>query len=167
MVTAGDRGPEEAGVVRALRLAGRSGEPMRTVESAVAEVDRGFVGDRHATRRPGHRRQLLLVDQAELDLLALPGGVLRENVLLEGIPLESLDTGQRLHLGEEVVLDLTEPCVPCSKLERIRPGLISEVWGHRGQLARVVAGGTVRVGDPVRLGTVNPDAPRPIRPKLP
>lgn len=140
---------------------------MRDVESAVAEVERGFLGDRHATRRPGHHRQLLLVDQAELDLLRLPGGVLKENVLLEGLPLELLEAGRRLHLGDEVVIELTEPCVPCSKLERIRPGLISEVWGHRGQLARVVAGGTVRVGDPVRFGTVNPDAPRPIRPRLP
>jgi MOSC domain-containing protein YiiM len=155
------------GVVRALRLAGRSGEPMQSVESALAEVERGFAGDRHALRRQGHRRQLLLADQAELDLLGLPGGVLKENVLLEGVPLESLEAGQRLHLGDEVVLELTEACVPCSKLERIRPGLISEAWGHRGQLARVLAGGTVRVGDPVRLGAVNPDAPRPIRPRLP
>ena len=165
MVT--DRGPARTGVVRALRLAGRSGEPMRDVNSAVAEVERGFIGDRHAARRPGHRRQLLLVDQAELDSLALPGGVLKENVLLKGIPLESLEAGQRLHLGDEVVLELTEACVPCSKLERIRPGLISDAWGHRGQLARVLAGGTVRVGDTVRLGVVNPDAPRPIRPRLP
>ena len=140
---------------------------MRNVESAIAETERGLAGDRHSRRRPGHRRQVLLVDQAELDLLGLPGGVLKENVLLEGIPLESLEAGQRLHLGPEVVLELTEPCVPCSKLERVRPGLISEAWGHRGQLARVVTGGTMRVGDPVRLGAINPDAPRPIRPKPP
>ena len=140
---------------------------MRTVDLAVAETERGLVGDRHSRRRPGHRRQVLLVDQAELDLLGLPGEVLKENVLLEGIPLESLEAGQRLLLGDEVVLELTEPCVPCSKLERIRAGLISEAWGHRGQLARVVTGGTIRVGDPVRLGDINPEAPRPIRPKLP
>lgn len=156
-----------SGVVKALRLAGASGEPMLTVDVAVAETERGLVGDRHSRRRPGHRRQLLLVDQAELDLLGLPGGVLKENVVLEGIPLESLEAGQRLPLGAEVVLELTEPCVPCSKLERIRSGLISEAWGHRGQLARIVAEGTLRVGDPVRLGEINPEAPRPIRPKLP
>ena len=156
-----------AGVVRALRLAGASGEPMRTVDAAVAETERGLVGDRHSRRPPGHRRQVLLVDQAELDLLGLPGGVLKENVVLEGVALESLPPGQRLHLGLEVVLELTEPCLPCSKLEGIRPGLISEAWGHRGQLARVVVGGTIGVGDPVRLGEINPEAPRPIRPKLP
>jgi MOSC domain-containing protein YiiM len=156
-----------SGVVRAIRLAGPYGQPMQTVDTAVAVTERGLVGDRHSARKPGHRRQLLLVDQAELDLLGLPAGVLKENVLLEGIPLESLEAGQRLHLGNEVVLELTEPCVPCSKLERIRPGLISEAWGHRGQLARVISGGTVRVGDSVRLGDVDPKAPRPIRPRLP
>jgi MOSC domain-containing protein YiiM len=155
------------GVVRALRLAGTPGGPMQTVDSALAEAERGFVGDRHATRRPGHKRQLLLLDEAELELLRLPGGVLKENVLLRGIPLESLEAGQRLHLGDSVLVELTEPCIPCWKLDRIRPGLISEAWGHRGQLARVVAGGTVRVGDEVRLGAVTPDAPRPIRPRLP
>lgn len=156
-----------AGVVRALRLAGGSGQPMRSVEAAVAEVERGLAGDRHATRRPGHRRQVLLLDEAELALLRLPGGLLKENVLLGGIPLESLPPGQRLHLGAEVVLELTEPCIPCWKLEHIRPGLITEAWGHRGQLARVLSGGTVRVGDEARLGAVNPDAPRVIRPRLP
>jgi MOSC domain-containing protein YiiM len=140
---------------------------MRAVESAVAETERGFVGDRHSRRAPGHRRQLLLVSDAELASLGLPEGVLKENVLLQGIPLESLPAGQRLHLGEEVVVEITEPCIPCWKLDHIRPGLISEAWGHRGQLARVVAGGTVRVGDPVRLGEVAPDAPRPVRPRLP
>lgn len=155
------------GTIRALRLARPRGEPMLDVEAAVAEAGRGFLGDRHATRRPGHGRQLLLLDEAELAFLGLPGGVLKENVLLGGIPLESLGAGQRLHLGQEVVVELTEPCIPCWKLDRIRPGLISEAWGHRGQLARVLEGGTVRVGDPVQLGALNPEAPRPIRPRLP
>src|SRR5215470_13596858 len=104
-------GPAPTGVVHALRLAGALGEPMRTVDSAVAETERGFVGDRHARRRPGHARQLLLVDEAELELLRLPGGALKENVLLRGIPLESLEAGQRLHLGPDVVVELTGPCI--------------------------------------------------------
>ncbi|WP_395809969.1 MOSC domain-containing protein [Archangium minus] len=70
-------------------------------------------------------------------------------------------------LGSKVVVELTEPCAPCSKLERIRQGLLKESWGRRGQLAQVLRGGTVREGDGVRLLDVNPDAPRPIRPKLP
>jgi MOSC domain-containing protein YiiM len=35
------------------------------------------------------------------------------------------------------------------------------------QLARVLQGGRVREGDPVQLLDVNPEAPRPIVPRLP
>jgi MOSC domain-containing protein YiiM len=94
-------------------------------------------------------------------------GVLKENVVISGVPLEKLRAGQRLALGEQVVVELTGPCVPCSKLERIRPGLLSDSWGQRGQLAQVLRGGLVREGDGVRLLDINPDAPQPIHPKLP
>lgn len=128
---------------------------------------RGFEGDRHSQRTPGHKRQLLLLDAASTEALKVDVGVLKENVLVADIPLDALPPGQRLALGEEVVVELTEPCVPCWKLDAIRPKLLQESWGRRGQLARVLRGGTVREGDTVRLLDVNPDAPRTIRPKLP
>ena len=67
----------------------------------------------------------------------------------------------------EVVVEITMICVPCQKLNTIRPGLLKQSWGHRGQLARVLKGGRMRVGDAVTLLEVNPDAPKPIKPKLP
>ncbi|WP_239014554.1 MOSC domain-containing protein [Archangium violaceum] len=155
------------GTIRALLLAQERGTPMKRVPEAQALEGRGFVGDRHGKKKPHGKRQLLLLDEASHDALRLGPGALKENVVIHGLPLESLPPGQRLALGGEVVVELTEPCVPCSKLERIRPGLLKESWGRRGQLARVLRGGTVREGDGVRLLDVNPEAPRPIRPKLP
>jgi MOSC domain-containing protein YiiM len=156
-----------SGTIRALLLAQERGTPMKRVAEAQALEGKGFEGDRHGKRKPGGKRQLLLLDEASHVALRLGVGELKENVVVAGLPLESLPPGQRLALGEEVVVELTEPCVPCSKLERIRPGLLKESWGRRGLLARVLRGGTVREGDTVRLLDVNPDAPRPIRPKLP
>ncbi len=140
---------------------------MKRVPEAQALEGRGFAGDRHGKKKPNGKRQLLLLDEASHTALRLGPGELKENVVISGLPLESLPAGQRLALGSEVVVELTEPCVPCSKLERLRTGLLKESWGQRGQLARVLRGGTVREGDGVRLLDVNPDAPRPIRPKLP
>jgi len=155
------------GTIRALLLAQERGTPMKRVPEAQALEGRGFVGDRHGKKKPNGKRQLLLLDEASHQALRLGAGELKENVVISGLPLESLPPGQRLALGDEVVVELTEPCVPCSKLERIRPGLLKASWGQRGQLARVLRGGMVREGDGVRLLDVNPEAPRPIRPKLP
>ncbi|RYZ36035.1 MAG: MOSC domain-containing protein [Myxococcaceae bacterium] len=140
---------------------------MRQVPEARAVEQHGFEGDRHQRRAVGHKRQLLLVDEAQRSALDVPVGALKENVLVEGLALDALPPGQRLALGAEVVVELTEPCVPCWKLDALRPGLLKESWGRRGQLARVLKAGTVREGDCVRLLDVNPDAPRIIRPKLP
>lgn len=157
----------KAGTVRALLLAQERGTPMRRVAEAQAVEGRGFKGDRHGKKRPGGKRQILLLDEASHEALQVGVGELKENVVVAGLPLEELPPGQRLGLGPEVVVELTEPCVPCSKLERIRPGLLKEAWGRRGQLARVLHGGLVREGDEVRLLDVNPEVPRPVRPKLP
>ncbi|SEN01909.1 hypothetical protein SAMN05444354_12869 [Stigmatella aurantiaca] len=156
-----------SGTIRALMLAQERGTPMKRVLEAEAVEGQGFTGDRHSKKKPHGKRQLLLLDEASLQTLRLTPGELKENVVIAGLPLDALPAGQRLALGEHVVVELTEPCVPCSKLERIRPGLLKESWGQRGQLAKVLQGGAVREGDGVRLLDVNPDAPRPIRPKLP
>ncbi|WP_233601700.1 MOSC domain-containing protein [Corallococcus sp. AB038B] len=156
-----------AGTIRALFLAQERGTPMRRVPEARAVEQHGFEGDRHQRRAVGHKRQLLLMDEAQRAALDVPEGALKENVLVEGLPLDALPPGQRLALGAEVVVELTEPCVPCWKLDALRPGLLKDSWGRRGQLARVLKAGTVHEGDTVRLLDVNPDAPRIIRPKLP
>ncbi|CAM3658158.1 MOSC domain-containing protein [Corallococcus soli] len=156
-----------SGTIRALFLAQERNTPMRRVPEARAVEQHGFEGDRHQRRAVGHKRQLLLVDEAQRTALDVPEGALKENVLVEGVALDALPPGQRLALGTEVVVELTEPCVPCWKLDALRPGLLQASWGRRGQLARVLKAGTVREGDPVHLLDVNPDAPRIIRPKLP
>lgn len=150
-----------------LFLAKERETPVTPVEAVEAVVERGLVGDRHFMKRAGGKRQVLLLDDADREALGLAPGAVKENVLVAGIPLESLPPGQRIALGPEVVVELTMKCVPCSKMNRIRPGLLKESWGRRGQLARVIVGGTVRMGDEVRLLKVNKDVPRPVQPKLP
>lgn len=120
--------------------------PMRRLRAATLVTDAGVDGDRKA--RPGSARQVLLVAAEDLAALGVKPGQLRENVTVRGIDLRSLPPGSRLRLGEAIV-ELTKPCGPCAKLNRVRDGLMRDSRGRRGMLARVVRGGRVRTGEAV------------------
>jgi MOSC domain-containing protein YiiM len=155
------------GRIAAIKLAEQREQPVREVTCAMAIAGRGLEGCRHAKRAAGHKRQVLLVDEASVTRLNLPAGTLKENFLVAGLELDTLMPGQRLALGAEVVIELSEGCVPCRKLDNVRPGLMKASWGYRGQLARIIVGGEVRAGDVVRVLDINPDAKRTVYPKLP
>jgi len=74
---------------------------------------------------------------------------LRRNLVVSGINLIALKNA-RLQVGE-AVLELVGPCQPCSRMEdTIGPGGYAAMRGHGGMTARVLVGGTMRVGDRVQ-----------------
>ena len=127
-------------------------EPMRSVETASLVAGFGIEGDRHATSE-GIRtaRQALLMDTETLNGFGLAHGEIRENITTSGIKLASLPSGQRLALGDQVVLEITGHCAPCARMDEIRDGLKDELDGQRGMLASVLQGGTIRVGDAISV----------------
>ena len=125
-------------------------EPMKDTDSVNALTGFGIEGDRHASEHPARRRrQVLLMDKETLDHFGLEQGQIRENITTAGIDLASLPRGQRLSLGDEVVLEITGDCEPCAFIEGIREGLRAEIEGKRGMLAYVAQGGAIKVGDAV------------------
>ena len=50
-----------------------------------------------------------------------------------------------------IVLEITGECHPCSRIEDLRPGLLQEIGGQRGMLARVAQSGTINVGDTILI----------------
>jgi len=137
---------------------GRNPDPEWTysdssmAQSATFVAGVGIEGDRHFTDR--EQRQyytVLLMDQETLQELGLEPGVIKENVTSTGIDVASLEPGQQVALGDEVVIQISKPCAPCSRMDEIRPGLQDELDGRRGMLASIVTGGTVNVGDTIRV----------------
>lgn len=142
----------QAGSIVALHLCVGHRRPMRDVAEATFVEGLGIQGDRHASREPGaSERQVLLMDQETLEAFGLDHGQVRENVTTSGLDLSRLVRGMRLALGERVVLEVTKPCRPCSRMDEIRLGLQREIAGRRGVLAKVVTGGTAQVGDAIRV----------------
>ena len=127
---------------------------MRNVESVDIVAGYGIEGDRHATRGKARaHRQVLLMAQEMLSAFGLVPGEVRENITTQGIALQELQPGTRVALGSDAVLEITEDCEPCERMDEIRDGLRGELERKRGMLATVVESGTVHAGDAVRVVT--------------
>ncbi len=140
------------GEVVGLRVKLGRRRPMKQVSPMVFVTDRGIEGDAHFSDKNHLKaRQVLLMQEENLTALGLDHGAVRENVTTAGIDLQTLEPHTRLSLGDQVVLRISEECVPCGLMDDIRSGLQKELLGRRGMLASVETGGAVSVGDSVRL----------------
>jgi len=122
---------------------------MVPVASVVAIENLGLSGDRHAL--PDSSRQILLIEKETLDELSLLPGEVKENITTSGIRLMTLKTKDQVQIGEGVILEITKPCAPCNRMEELRPGLLHDIAGKRGMLARVLRGGVIGCGDVIQL----------------
>ena len=148
--------PRLAGIARHARPRG----PMETIDTVEVTVDGGLHGDFRGAVKPGGkgRRQVSLIEAgdwaAAMDELghSLPWWHRRANLLVEGFDLPQTG-GVRLRIGAEVLREITQECDPCSRMEEIAEGLKAALTGdwRGGALARVLAGGTISVGDTIRI----------------
>jgi len=127
---------------------------MHQVPTAKLVEGVGIEGDKHASA--ASKRQVLLADREALDAVAVLPGTIKENVTVEGVDVMRLPAGTRLRLGGSAVLEITAICEPCFRMDEIRDGLRAELEGRRGMLARVVEGGTIGVGDAIRIEQSEP-----------
>ena len=127
--------------------------PMAPTDAVEAQAGKGLVGDRY-TGGSG-KRGVTLIQAEHLPAIAALSGhasvspvLLRRNVVVSGIPLIALK-GRRFRIGE-VVLEGTDTCDPCSRMEEaLGPGGFNAMRHMGGLCARIVEGGRFRIGDAV------------------
>ena len=78
-------------------------------------------------------------------------GQMGEQLMVSGIEVNALAIGTRLQIGSSAQLELTEPRTGCGKFERYQGKKREEASGRLGMMARVVAAGTIHVGDAVEV----------------
>ena len=151
------------GRLDAIFLRPERGRVAIRVQTCDALEGLGLEGDRAALGRGGGKRQVTLLQSEHLPVVAallrrpdvdpvLP----RRNLVISGVNLlaaRSIFRDQPLYLllGPQVVLEVTGPCEPCSKMEAcLGTGAYNALRGHGGTTARVVRGGSLGVGQEVR-----------------
>lgn len=129
-------------------------EPLTEAELV---TNHGIRGDRKAGHNPNRQVNLLsagwLAEAAARGYRAAPGQF-GEQIILDGIDLTALPPGARLSLGDTAVLEIVKGRTGCERLEAAQGKSIKGL-GPIGVLARVVAGGAIRVGDPVAVVEVD------------
>ncbi|GAA5187595.1 MOSC domain-containing protein [Ferrimonas gelatinilytica] len=129
---------------------------MLALTEAILLTGQGIQGD-HFPSRPGSKRQVTLIQSEHLGVIAALTGVrmvmpeqLRRNLVVTGINLLALK--ERRFLIGETLLEGTSACAPCRKMEAaLGPGGYQAMRGHGGICARILSGGVLRPGDPVRV----------------
>jgi MOSC domain-containing protein YiiM len=145
-----------AGIARHDRPLG----PMEVLDRAQLVEGQGVAGDFRGTRKSGSTGQngVVLIEASDWAAAAsecgadVPWFERRGNLLIEGLDLPQLP-GARLRIGSGVLLEITQECAPCERMEALHPGLreaLTPDW-RAGARARVLRGGEVAVGDEIRI----------------
>lgn len=145
-----------AGIARHDRPLG----PMEVLDRAQLVEGLGIAGDFRGTRKAGSNGQngVVLIEAGDWSAATAECGASvswserRGNLLVEGLDLPQ-QPGVRLRIGRQAVVEITQECAPCERIEALHPGLrdaLTPDW-RAGARARVICGGEVAVGDEIRV----------------
>jgi len=112
----------------------------------------GIEGDAHAG--DWHRQVSLLagesIDNVKKILPTLKNGAFAENIITRGIDLNAIQIGDRLQIGDQVVLEITQIGKECHNSGcAIKKATGDCIMPREGIFSRVIKGGTVAKDDAI------------------
>ena len=140
----------------------KKGTKKQPVPEITIKENYGVAGDAHADCTT-HRQVSLLaiesIDKMRGKGFDLQPGDFAENITTEGIELASLPVGTKIMPGNDVVLEMTQIGKECHAACVIRRQVGDCIMPREGIFARVIRGGHVKAGDPIKIakGKAPPD----------
>ena len=140
------------GEVLAVCTSETKGTVKRDVGSGVLVEELGLEGDAHAGFA---HRQVSLLAQEDIDTMKekLPDlipGSFAENLTVRGVDLGSLSVGDRIEAGP-TLLEVSQIGKECHTRCQVYHATGDCIMPKKGIFCRVLRGGPVRTGDPVRI----------------
>lgn len=141
------------GKVIAICTSKHKGTSKNEVNEAKLIEEFGIEGDAHAGK---WHRQVSLLALEKIEYFRNKGGnvdfgAFGENLVVEGFELNKLPVGQRLTIGNDILLEVTQIGKECHDKCTIYYQVGECIMPKNGIFTRVLKGGTIKVGDTVTL----------------
>jgi MOSC domain-containing protein YiiM len=129
--------------------------PIEVLDRVTVTPEAGVEGDRNGGK---NKRQVSLMEAADWAAATaeagadLPWWARRANLLVEDFDLPH-GGNVRVRIGADVVIELKTEIDPCERMDELAPGLrraLEPDW-RGGAGGKVIAGGTIAVGDVIEL----------------
>ena len=148
------------GTVRGICISEKRGTKKKEINEAVFVQDYGIREDAHAGN---WHRQVSLLSYDKIEAFRGKGadvsfGDFGENVIIEGFDFRSLPVGTRFYCND-VILEMTQIGKECHSHCQIYHTMGDCIMPREGVFAKVVHGGTIKVGDIVTMEEVKHDRP--------
>jgi MOSC domain-containing protein YiiM len=140
--------------VEAVCLSHKKGIVKKERDKVEAREDWGIEGDAHAG--DWHRQISLLagesIDGVKGVLPTLKNGAFAENIITRGMDLSSLSIGDRLQIGDEVILEITQIGKECHNSGcAIKKATGDCIMPREGIFAQVIKGGILAKEQQIRI----------------
>ncbi len=108
------------------------------------------------------KRNLNIMSHESLETLHKDGfstlpGQMGEQIDIKGLDVGELAVGDRLKIGDTAIVEIISHRTGCQRFEHIQGKSPQQAAGRMGVMAKVVTGGTIAIGDPVKLLRTTPD----------
>jgi MOSC domain-containing protein YiiM len=140
--------------VEAICISKKKGIVKKAVDNATFKVNWGITGDAHGGK--WHRQVSLLsgesIDRVKEKLPGLRDGAFAENIITRGIDLATIQVGDRLQVGDSVILEITQIGKKCHNNGcAIKKATGDCIMPKEGLFATVVAGGTISSDEKIQV----------------
>ena len=141
------------GRIEAICISREKGTVKETVATAELRVKHGIVGDAHAG--DWHRQVSLLPSESIAKVREmmpeLADGAFAENLVTSGVDLAHVNIGDKVSIGDDVLLEVTQIGKECHHGCAIRQITGDCIMPREGIFCRVLQGGNIQPGSPASL----------------
>jgi MOSC domain-containing protein YiiM len=140
--------------VEAICISKKKGIVKKAVDIATFKTDWGIANDAHGGK--WHRQVSLLagesIDRVKEKLPSLRDGAFAENIITRGMDLTTIQVGDRLQVGDTVILEITQIGKKCHNDGCVIKKATGDcIMPKEGLFAVVVAGGTISSADQIQV----------------